>query len=92
MAGPLLNHLHKDDLLLMDRGFWSYGLFHRIVQQSAFFVIREISHAHLKRVQTLGTKDTLVRYAPTDRKWRKLGLPEEMVIRRIGLPSARLPC
>jgi Transposase DDE domain len=84
MAVPLLTHLQKDDLLLMDRGFWSYGLFNRIVHQRAFFVIREIAHAHLKRVQTLGPKDTLVRYAPTDRKWRKLDLPQEMVLRRIG--------
>ena len=74
----------KDDLLLMDRGFWSYGLFCRIVQQEAFFAIRQFSQAHLKRVQRLGPKDTLVRYVPwTDPKWRKLGLPEEMVLRHI---------
>ncbi len=83
MAEPLLNHLLKGDLLLMDRGFWSYGLFCRIVQRDAFFAIREFSQAHLKRVQTLGPKDTLVSYAPTDKKWRKLGLPEEMLLRRI---------
>jgi hypothetical protein len=83
MAEPLLDHLHKDDLLLMDRGFWSFGLFCRIVQRDAFFVIREISQAHLKCVQRLGSKDSLVSYAPTDRKWRKLGLPEQMVLRRI---------
>jgi Transposase DDE domain len=83
MAEPLLDHLHKDDLLLMDRGFWSYGYFCRIVQREAFFAIREFSQAHLKRVQRLGPKDTLVSCAPTDPKWRKLGLPEEMVLRRI---------
>jgi DDE family transposase len=83
MAEPLLNHLHKNDLLLMDRGFWSYGLFCRIVQRKAFFAIREFSQAHLKRVQRLGPKDTLVTYAPTDPKWRKLGLPEEMLLRHI---------
>lgn len=84
MAEPLLNHLHKGDLLLMDRGFWSYGLFCRIAQREAFFAIREFSQAHLKKVQQLGPKDTLVRYAPTDKKWRKLRLPEEMVLRRIA--------
>jgi len=69
---------------LMDRGFWSYGLFWRIARQGAFFAIREFSQADLKRVQRLGPKGTLVRCAPTDRKWRKLGLPEEMVLRRIA--------
>jgi Transposase DDE domain len=84
MAEPLLGHLRRDDLLLMDRGFWSYGLFCRIVQQQAFFAIREISQAHLKRIGTLGANDTLVRCAPKDKKWRRLGLPEAMVLRRIA--------
>jgi hypothetical protein len=83
MTEPLLKALHKDDLLLMDRGFWSYGLFCRIVEQEAFFAIRQIAQAHLKHLRTLGPNDTLVRYAPTDRKWRKLGLPEAMELRRI---------
>ena len=84
MAAPLFEHLRKNDLLLMDRGFWSYGLFCRVVEQQAFFGIREFSQADLKLVQRLGPKDTLVRYAPTDRKWRKQGLPEAMVLRRIA--------
>jgi hypothetical protein len=83
-AAPLLNHLHEDDLLLMDRGFWSYGLFWRVAQRRAFFAIREFSPADLKLVQRLGPKDTLVRYAPKDRKWRKQGLPEAMMLRRIA--------
>jgi hypothetical protein len=84
MAEPLLDHLHRNDLLLIDRGFWSYGLFCRIVQRNAFFAIREISQAHLKCVQKLGPKDTLVSCAPKDKKWRRLGLPEQMVLRRIA--------
>jgi hypothetical protein len=83
MAEPLLDHLLKDDLLLMDRGFWSYGYFWRIAQREAFFAIREIANANLKHLQTLGPKDSLVRYLPTAPKWRKLGLPKEMVLRRI---------
>jgi len=84
LAEPLLGALLKDDLLLMDRGFWSYGLFCRVAQREAFFAIRQIAQAHLRRLRTLGPNDTLVRYAPADRKWRKLGLPEAMVLRRIA--------
>jgi hypothetical protein len=83
-AEPLLESLREDDLLLMDRGFWSYGLFCRIVERRAFFAIRQIAQAHLTPVRTLGPDETLVRYAPTDRKWRKLGLPEAMELRRIA--------
>jgi hypothetical protein len=83
-AGTLLKSLLKDDLLLMDRGFWSYGLFCQIVEQEASFAIRQIAQAHLEHVRTLGPDDTLVRYAPTDRKWRKLQLPEAMELRRIA--------
>lgn len=83
MTEPLLKELRKDDLLLMDRGFWSYGLFCRIAEQKAFFAIRQIAQANLTRLRSLGPNDTLVRYAPTDKKWRKLGLPEAMELRRI---------
>lgn len=83
MAGPLLKSLRKNDLLLMDRGFWSYGLFCRVVEQEAYFAIRQIAQAHLTHRCTLGPKDTLVRYAPKDPKWRKLGLPEALELRRV---------
>jgi hypothetical protein len=83
LAEPLLKALLEKDLLLMDRGFWSYGLFCRIAEQKASFAIRQIAQAHLTRTRTLGPKDTLVRYAPRDRKWRKLGLPEAMELRRV---------
>ncbi len=90
MAEPLLNHLLKGDLLLMDRGFWSYGLFCRIVQRDAFFAIREFSQAHLKRVQTLGPKDTLVSYAPTDKKMVQAGPARRNAAPSHCLSSARL--
>jgi hypothetical protein len=83
-AEPLLKSLLEDDLLLMDRGFWSYGLLCRVAERGAYFAIRQIAQAHLGHVRTLGPDDTLVRYAPTDRKWRKLRLPEAMELRRIA--------
>jgi hypothetical protein len=84
MAEPLVNMLSEDDLLLMDRGFWSCGIFHLIAEKKAFFAIRQIAQAHLKHVRKLGPDDTIVEYAPTNRKWRKLGLPPKMELRRIA--------
>ena len=39
-AARLVEHLEPQDLLLMDRGFWSYGLFWQIQRRQAFFGIR----------------------------------------------------
>jgi hypothetical protein len=40
LAGRLMRHLRPDDLLLMDRGFVSYGLFWQIQRRGAFFGTR----------------------------------------------------
>lgn len=82
-AVRLAKHLAADDLVLLDRGFWSYGLFWEIQNQDAWFGIRLFKTAGLKHVRKLGWKDRLVRYAPTDRKWRKQGLPRSMLLRVI---------
>jgi hypothetical protein len=82
-AVRLAKHLAADDLVLLDRGFWSYGLFWEIQNQGAWFGIRLFKTAGLKHVRKLGWKDRLVRYAPTDRKWRKQGLPPAMLLRVI---------
>jgi hypothetical protein len=79
----LLSRLQDDDLVLLDRGFWSYGLFWQIQRQKAFFGIRLFKTAGLKRLRQLGPKDWLVTYAPSDRKWRKEGLPRSITLRRI---------
>lgn len=83
MAATLLAHLRPDDLLLMDRGFWSYGLFSQIQQRGAFFATRKIEQVHLKLIRRLGPKDTLVRLVPTDKRWKKTGWPESLELRRI---------
>jgi hypothetical protein len=74
VAGRLLSGLRANDLLLMDRGFWSYGLFWHIQRQQAFFAIRQVAQVQLKTVKKLGYRDRLVRYQPRDpkRKWRAL--------------------
>lgn len=83
LASRLIEHLLPKDLLLMDRGFWSYGLFWQIQDREAFFGIRLFKTAKLKTLRRLGRKDRLVRYAPTGRRWRKPGLPESIDLRVI---------
>jgi hypothetical protein len=72
LAGPLLDQLRCDDLVLMDRGFFAYGLFWRIQQRQAFFAIRLNASVKLKHVRNLAYKDRLVCWTPTDhsRKWK----------------------
>jgi hypothetical protein len=83
LASQLLQDLKPKDLVLLDRGFWSFGLFYQIQDQAAFFGIRLFKSAKLKTLRRLGPKDRLVRYAPIDRKWRLQGLPESITLRVI---------
>ena len=82
-APHVLQNLRRNDLVLMDRGFWSYGLFCQMAAQQAYFAIRQIQQAHLPVIKKLGPGDTLVRFAPAEKKWRRAGLPAEMALRRI---------
>jgi hypothetical protein len=82
-ATPVLQNLRRHDLVLMDRGFWSYGLFCQIAAQQAYFAIRQIQQARLSVIKQLGRGDALVRFAPAEKKWRRAGLPASMVLRRI---------
>ena len=83
LASRLLRHLSPKDLVLLDRGFWSYGLFWQIQKQKAFFGVRMFATAKLKPLRRLGWKDRLVRYAPSDQRWRRKGLPESIDLRVI---------
>ena len=47
-------------LLLLDRGFWSYGLFWQIQWREAFFGIRLRTGVLLKTSKSLGPDDRLV--------------------------------
>jgi hypothetical protein len=84
LAGRLIEALRPKDLLLLDRGFWSYGLFWQIQKRKAFFGIRRFETATLKTLRRLGPQDRLVRYTPTGRQWRKQGLPRSMELRVIA--------
>jgi hypothetical protein len=83
MAMSLLENLRRDDLLLMDRGFWSFGLFSEIQRKGAFFATRKIEQVKLEVVRSLGKNDSLVRLTPTAAKWKKGPWPESLVLRRI---------
>lgn len=84
MAAELLEFLLRDDLVLLDRGFWSYGLFHQIQNRKAFFAIRLSKQIRLRRVKCLGNGDWLVNWKmPTGPRWRNSGLPEQIKLRRV---------
>ena len=64
-AAPLLDVVRRGDLLLIDRGFWSYHLFRRIQDRRAQFAIRLISGVSCRTVRGLGPGDRLARWQPT---------------------------
>lgn len=92
VAARLLEHLGPGDLVLMDQGFWSYGLFHQVQAAGAFFGIRLPPHVRLRTLRRLGPRDRLVRWSmPTGPRWRGSGLPPTIDLRVIDyqLPGFR---
>lgn len=87
MARRLLQDLSVDDLILMDRGFWNYGLFWQIQQQGAYFGIRLRKGVSLRRIKWLRrNKDELVEWTPAKRSkkqctWAGMGLPKSITLR-----------
>jgi hypothetical protein len=82
LAAQLLEHLSAGDLVLLDRGFWSYGLFHQIQASPAAFAIRLPAGIRLRTLRRLGPRDRLVRWnMPTGPRWRKSGLPDHIDLR-----------
>lgn len=86
VAERLVSCLCADDLLLLDRGFWSYGLFWQIAQRRAFFAIRLPKKPKLRTLRRLGPGDRLVTWAPSAtvlRKCRKKGqdVPDALCLR-----------
>lgn len=92
VAERLLKDLKPQDLVLMDRGFWSYGLFHQVQSAGAFFGIRLPAKVKLRTLKRLGPNDRLVEWKmPTSKRWRGSGLPKSITLRVIGyrLPGFR---
>jgi hypothetical protein len=84
VAARLLNGLRRDDLVLMDRGFWSFGLFCQIQSQGAFFGIRLMAGVNLRTLRKLGRNERLVEWTPSDRQWKREGLPDSIQLRVIN--------
>lgn len=91
VAGRLLTGLRADDLVLLDRGFWSYGTFWQIQNQQAFFAIRKVAQVKFQQVRRLDRGDYLVRWQPRDQKKKWKALPPELLLRYIPyqLPGFR---
>lgn len=94
IALRLLEHVEPRDLVLMDRGFWSYGLFGQVQRRRAFFGIRLRRGVKLTTEKELGPDDRLVTWKKPKRSrkkcaWKDLpGLPESVTLRVI---SYRMP-
>jgi hypothetical protein len=84
VATAVLGALRRDDLVLIDRGFWSYGLFCQVLRGQAHFAIRQMSGVVFKALGSLGTQDRLVRWTPSDRQWKDEGLPPALRLRVIA--------
>ncbi len=86
VAKRLLAGLAAKDLVLMDRGFCSYGLFWQIQQQGAFFATRLKARLRLRTVEELSSQERLVEWQPSDwrKQWRQQGLPSTIRLRVIN--------
>jgi hypothetical protein len=85
LAMRLCANLRRRDLVLLDAGFWSYGLLWKIQNQQAFFALRLKSDVKLVTLRRLGNSERLVRWTPKDSRgnWRKAGLPRSIDLRVI---------
>jgi Transposase DDE domain len=85
MASRLVARLQANDLVLFDRGFFSYGLFWQVHRRGAFFAVRLRPGIRLRRRRRLGPGDAWVRWQPKDSRgqWRKQGLPRAIDLRLI---------
>jgi hypothetical protein len=84
LAMSLLDQVRRNDLILMDRGFFSYGMFWAIQQQNAFFAIRLKAGVRLETVRRVERDDHLVRWKPCDRRKKWRDLPESIELRVIS--------
>ncbi|MFZ5884282.1 MAG: IS4 family transposase [Chloroflexota bacterium] len=84
-ARRLVGRLRKNDLVLLDAGFWSYGLLWDIQSRGAFFAIRLKGDIKLNRVRRLGRDDQRMRWTPNDsrRRWKREGWPPSIDLRVI---------
>jgi hypothetical protein len=78
VAARLLTQLQADDLVLMDRGFWSYRLFWQIQNRQAFFAVRLRKQVKFKNLGALGQGDDLVEWTPASGAAKKAIRDEQL--------------
>lgn len=86
MARQLAAELRPNDLLLLDSGYVSYGLFWDIQRRDAFFCIRVQNALNLRTLRRdPHTGERWVRWTPKDSrgKWQREGLPRSIDLRLI---------
>jgi hypothetical protein len=86
MARHLTTRLRRDDLLLLDSGYVSYGLLWDIKHRDAFFCIRLQNAMNLRTLRRDPcTGERWVRWTPKDSRgqWRREGLPRSLDMRLI---------
>lgn len=82
-ARQLLGHVRANDLLLMDRGFFSYGLFWQLQQREAFFGTRLMQNVKYRKIKRLGSHDSLIEWKPKDSRRQWTDLPASIPLRLI---------
>jgi hypothetical protein len=83
LARRLLDHVRSRDLLLMDRGFVSYGFFWQIQQRGAYFGTRLKKDIKYRKLRRLGPQDWLVEWKPKDARRQWTHLPRSIQLRVI---------
>jgi hypothetical protein len=89
LARRLLQGLRRQDLVLLDAGYLSYGLLVQIHRQQAHFVVRLHKRLNLRIVgKPASAHDRLVCWQPKDSRgqWRQEGLPRSLVLRLLTYP------
>jgi hypothetical protein len=84
VAGRLLPQVQADDVVRMDRGFWSYRLFGQIWGRGAFSAVRQRKQANLQTLRQLGPGDRLA-------LWRPQWAASKKAIRELQLAPAMPP-
>ena len=70
VAGRLLAHVRPGDLVLMDRGFFNFGLFRQVQEAGGFFAIRRRKWLRLRTLRRLSPHERVVRWKPAARRWK----------------------
>lgn len=91
LASRLMRQVRANDLLLMDRGFISYGMFWEIQNRQAYFGTRLKKDLRYKTIKQLGPKDCLIEWTPKDsrRQWKQLPRSIRLRVIRYQFPGFR---